>query len=433
MYKLFYNSLFFIFTLLLFLTLYRSEFQNSGDEIEKYKKYYFIFIFFVLIFLLGFFTKKSIKLLILIFTITIIIILYIIETYTIILSYQIQKRKENYYFESEKKIYDKRSLSEYYEFNKINNKEIKVAVYPDLFNKKKNIDFFPLSGISNKETILCNENGYFVHYNSDRYGFRNKDTEWNKDTIDYLLVGDSLVHGFCVNEKYHMTTLLKKISNQSAINLSYGGNGPLIQLATLREYKPNRVNKIIWVYSEWNDLADISFEYNNPILKKYYVDKNFSQNLKNKQDIVDEIGNKMIHNISENKYLNIKNKIKNFIFLNNLRYITSTRTEFYIPDQNFKILENILIQLSQYSFENNAIPYFVYVPSYDTFSNSFNELRYKKILKIINKLDIELIDIREEIIRDKILIKDLFPYGLPGHYSVEGYRYLTSKIYKKTK
>ena len=36
---------------------------------------------------------------------------------------------------------------------KKSNDEIKVAVYPDSFNNLKNIDIFPMSGISNKEKI----------------------------------------------------------------------------------------------------------------------------------------------------------------------------------------------------------------------------------------------------------------------------------------
>ena len=74
-----------------------------------------------------------------------------------------------------------RSLFQYFEDIRKKNNEIKVAVYPDSFNKLKNIDIFPLSGISNKETILCNENGYYIHYFSDRYGFNNLDSERQRE------------------------------------------------------------------------------------------------------------------------------------------------------------------------------------------------------------------------------------------------------------
>ena len=56
-----------------------------------------------------------------------------------------------------------------------------------------------LSGISNKETILCNENSYYAKYNSDNFDFNNP-SRW-QTKYDYLLLGDSIVEGFCVNEK----------------------------------------------------------------------------------------------------------------------------------------------------------------------------------------------------------------------------------------
>ena len=38
-------------------------------------------------------------------------------------------------------------------------------------------------------TIYSNENGYFLIYLSDRYGFNNPDKEWDSDEIEYLLIG----------------------------------------------------------------------------------------------------------------------------------------------------------------------------------------------------------------------------------------------------
>ena len=38
-------------------------------------------------------------------------------------------------------------------------------------------DLLPLSGLSNIKSILCNENGYYSSYLSDRYGFNNPDKD----------------------------------------------------------------------------------------------------------------------------------------------------------------------------------------------------------------------------------------------------------------
>ena len=433
MQNFFYRTLTVIFTFMILLVFYKSEIQNLGEIREKYIKYYFIFGFLFFIFLIGFCFNKKVQLLILIFTFSIIFTVYSIETFILFTSFKNKKIKENLYKEISSKEFDNRSLFQYFNEMKKSNDEIKVAVYPDSFNKLKNIDIFPLSGISNKETILCNENGYYVHYVSDRFGFNNVDSEWDKETINYLLLGDSLVHGFCIKPKNNMTSILKKISKKNVLNLSYGGNGPLIQLASLKEFKPNKVEKIIWTYSEWNDLVDINFEINNPILNKYYLDKNFSQNLKENQKLIDDIGNNVIaknNNFQEKKFINF---LKNFIFLNNLRFVLSKKTKFYIPEENFKIFEEIMTEFINFSYTNNSTPYFVYIPSYNTFTDNINKINYLKIKKIIEKLDINFIDIREEILNEKIDIKQLFPYNLPGHYSEEGYKFITNKIYNYIK
>ena len=45
--------------------------------------------------------------------------------------------------------------------------------------------------MSNKTTLLGNENGYVVTYKSDRYGFNNIDSEWDSSNVEFLLLGDS--------------------------------------------------------------------------------------------------------------------------------------------------------------------------------------------------------------------------------------------------
>ena len=139
-------------------------------------------------------------------------------------------------------------------------------VYPVTFpkhklNKIKNTsELFPLSGISKSKTVFCNESGEYSIYKSDRYGFNNKDIIYEKfDKKRIMLIGDSFVHGACVNEDENISSYLNKL-NIYSFSISYGGNGPLLELASLVEYiniiKPE---VIIWFYSE-NDLFDLNQE-----------------------------------------------------------------------------------------------------------------------------------------------------------------------------
>jgi len=109
-----------------------------------------------------------------------------------------------------------------------------------MLNHKYNLSnlngIFPISGIANRLTIHCKEQLNYSIYKSDRFGFNNPDKVWDDNNIDILLIGDSFVHGSCVNEKDTISGKIRDISNMNVINLGMGGSGPLIELASLKEY-----------------------------------------------------------------------------------------------------------------------------------------------------------------------------------------------------
>ena len=58
--------------------------------------------------------------------------------------------------------------------------------------------------------------------------------------------------------------------------------------STLKEYFKKSKN-IIYLYYEGNDLHNLKNELRNKILKNYFDDENFSQNLKEKQSEIDRL------------------------------------------------------------------------------------------------------------------------------------------------
>ena len=82
----------------------------------------------------------------------------------------------------------KRSKYDVYMDFKNSGKDVVVSIPPSNFISKINNEdeIYPLSGISNKLTILCNVSGYVKTYKSDRYGFNNPDEVWNKLHFDFL-------------------------------------------------------------------------------------------------------------------------------------------------------------------------------------------------------------------------------------------------------
>ena len=103
---------------------------------------------------------------------------------------------------------------------------------------------------------------------------------WSK--IEYLLIGDSYAHGACVNEPNDIASVLRTLSNKSVLNLGQGGSGPLLEYAILKEYYPKNVNNILWLYFE-NDMKNLKKELSDKKLTNYLNNKNYSQNLKQKQ------------------------------------------------------------------------------------------------------------------------------------------------------
>ena len=81
---------------------------------------------------------------------------------------------------------------------------------------------------------------------TDRFGFNNPDDEWDKK-IDILIVGDSFAQGACVNRPNDIASVIRKFSKKNVINIGVGGNGPLLEYATLREYLSPKVKNIFWL------------------------------------------------------------------------------------------------------------------------------------------------------------------------------------------
>ena len=102
-----------------------------------------------------------------------------------------------------------------------------------------------------------------------------------------MVWSDSFIHGDCVNRPQDIPSQLRlKTNNAGVLNLGYGANGPLFDLATLVEYIRPNTSKILWVFTD-NDLSNLNNEIGNNILIKYLENDNFTQNLINKQIEID--------------------------------------------------------------------------------------------------------------------------------------------------
>ena len=234
-------------SLILIYTFYRSEIFHEGSARDHYIEYYIISLIFISFSIITFFISEVIKVYLIIILISTISSTYLFEGYLVFFQDNLKlKKKEKIYLETTGKQFDKRSrLQVYSDLKQQNYENLAVTIARSYFLRSNSI--VPLSGLPNAMTIACHENGYYNIYQSDRYGFNNPDTEWDGKEIEYLLIGDSFTQGACVNRPYDITSVLRKLSNKSAINLGISSSGSLTQFASLREYLP-KMSETLYCY-----------------------------------------------------------------------------------------------------------------------------------------------------------------------------------------
>jgi len=96
-------------------------------------------------------------------------------------------------------------------------------------------------------------------------------------------------------------------------------------------------------------------------------------------------------------------------------------------EKNLKMFNTIAEKFKQLSIEENAKLYFVYLPNYIRYNKDYSYAaegamyNREKILKIITKLNIPIIDLHEEVFRLEKDPLSLFPYRKNRHYNQEGF------------
>jgi len=305
----------------------------------------------------------------------------------------------------------------------------------------------PFGGISNKVTVLCNENGYYVTYESDEHGFNNPRGAWKSSRLDIAALGDSFPQGYCVPPDKNFVALIRQ-HYPAILNLGIAGDGPLLMLATLKEYLPlYRPKVVLWFYFEGNDLTDLQIEKRNAILMRYLKD-DFNQGLLTRQNDIDQA---LTHDIERQEALEKANQarreenrisgtLREFIKLTNLReqlslvYGTDAKELEKLSDlegPNMDLFHEILSQAKSRVSAWGGTLYFVYLPGfarYDNYYDMASEQR-SRVINLLRILDIPLIDIDPAFGAQKDPLS-LFPFREPGHYNEKGHQLVAEEVLK---
>ena len=321
---------------------------------------------------------------------------------------------------------------------------------------------FPFGGISNITTILSNESGYYPIIKTDEHGFNNPKGLYKKDRVDIMLSGDSFAEGYSVNQDENIAAVLRE-SGFNTISIGKGGNGPLLELALLKEYaEPLQPKIILWLYYE-NDIDDLGSEMNSSFRRQYLNNDDFSQNLISRQDEIDRVLIKYAQKEWKKEKIKVKKKkiIKTtkILKLHNLRSkinllpnsiplqsATKKQNKRELALVDFKkILEKSKKMISTWGGKM----YFVFLPPYHMYTLENEYFMYsvendfifslkkgysnrEEVLLTVTKLNIPIIDIHKEVFEHHSDPLSLFPFR-KFHYNAKGYRLVAEAISKTLK
>ena len=303
--------------------------------------------------------------------------------------------------------------------------------YINGFNSKKG-KIYPFGSISNSVTVYSNVIGNYVFGETDEYGFNNPKGKYKENKVDIMVAGNQNVGHGEVNINETLSSALDEI-NFNTISIASADSGPLIQLASIKEYaEPIKPKILLWAYS-FNDMNNLSEEFKSPLLRKYLNDNNFSQKLISRQKEINEVLLKYIQNEWKNERemneKNLKKEAKKFtnysliriVKLYNLRKSFNLTPETKKIEKKWQLIENNdrqqredlrkdkyiktkanfkkILKKSKETVSNwDGKMYFLYLPSFERYSKTNKkDPNFHLEISSAKELNIPVIDIHKEV------------------------------------
>lgn len=300
----------------------------------------------------------------------------------------------------------------------------------------------PFGEISNSTIVYGYEETWSI-FKTDKYGFyHNNDDSYIEP--DIILLGDSFAKGCCTFKEFAPKNIFEK-KGIKTLSLASGG-GTLIEYATYLEYGREYRNKtVILFFYEGNDYSDLYKEYNNKTLFKYLTESNFSQNLKDKQNIIDEQlrakFNYLISKQIKNNYDIMGNIFLKYFFKYLISYLGINFDFLNFQEANDQMIKEVFNKLNNELKKNNNQLFIVHLPISTRFNYNKNiELDKKKnrLFEILNDLKINYLDFTIHV-RENKLYEKIYPVNTDEemypidklHFNHKGYEELVEFIIKK--
>jgi hypothetical protein len=332
--------------------------------------------------------------------------------------------------------YDARSQIEVVRDLRARGKDAWPAAFPAWEGLPAELEgLLPLGGISAVTTVFCNEMGQYVVYFSDEHGFHNPQGIWSSPRLDLAVLGDSFVQGACVPSAENFVALLRA-EHPATLNLGMVGNGPLLELAGLREFLVDlKPGTVLWVFTEGNDLPfDLDREKKFPLLTAY-LQPGHRQGLPERQAEID----RLLRGLIDREYIarrrgTIEPEMPSrFLELWSLRQALGL----YVGDPGLNgtladlPLFHRILQEAQAATQSRGGRFtFVYLPAEARYFDAAYRRRYdrvrEQVLGVLRDLRIPLIDLHPPIVRHPDIAELYAQRG--KHFSPAGNRLVAETI-----
>ena len=295
----------------------------------------------------------------------------------------------------------------------------------------------PLGNVANAHIAGCNEGGFHSSFRTDRFGFRNAGDRWDdaRLRLDFI-VGDSFAEGDCVDEGGSVAEQLGA-KGRAVVNLARRGSGPLMMLAAIREFvRAGGVDRVYWLHCEENDLTDIEFERQDPILVRYLDDPAFEQALVQRQAEVNRV---LAAHVEGQIQAGVRDRR---LVLPHLRaaivqqWRAAKAAGRATPAErvwrvDLALFERALTAARDEVRAKGGDLVFVYLPHHGRIAGaplSLSALHRSDVLARVGRLGIASIDVEPLMLEFADPARRFFPLGLNGHYNAAGYRLVADTI-----
>jgi hypothetical protein len=252
-----------------------------------------------------------------------------------------------------------------------------------------------------------------------------------------------------VSEQDNVTALIGR-RYPATLNLGVAGDGPLLMLATLKEYVSSLKPQIVlWFYFEGNDLTDLQEERKSALLTRY-LNPGFTQSsVLARQSDIDNAILDQIPRLRERDETNRKRReegriagaLGSFMKLQVLRErlnlvggvaAGADESTADLHGAGMSVFRSILLQAKQQTETWGGQLVFVYLPDWGRYAGYVTpEIMIRSdVLTMVRSLGIRIVDV-EPAFRTHGDPLSLFPFRRSGHYTESGYQIVATEVLRE--